>query len=224
MTGSDPRIRIPSVDECLRRMDDHGMMPNIRRHSFLVARVAVIMGQALNKRESQLNIPLIIAGALLHDIAKTRSLREGGDHVEMGRKIVLEMGYPDVAWIVGSHVDSGPEIADSIDEAAVVNYSDKRVQHDRLVPLKERLKDLVVRYGKTPEKSVRLEKMAKNIERLEKEIFSRIPLSPDDLESMIENEPPSLSTGGPVLKHGKDRGPRAKGRQNRQERTSPGKP
>jgi hypothetical protein len=156
----------------------------------MVARVAVILGKALNRRERHLSIPLIIAGALLHDIAKTRSLLEGGDHVEMGKKMVLELGYPEVAWIVGTHVDSGLEIVDTINESAVVNYSDKRVRHDRVVSLKERLKDLVVRYGGTPETRSRLRDMTRNVERLEEEIFSQIPLSPRDVESMIQDPPP----------------------------------
>lgn len=186
------------------------MMPNIRRHSLMVARVAVIMAEALNKKESHLNIALIVAGALLHDIAKTRSLCEGGNHVEMGRKIILEMGYPEVAWIVGRHVDSGPEIANTIDEAAVVNYSDKRVQHDKVVPLEERLKDLVARYGKTPERSARLQEMTRNIRRLEREIFSRISLSPEDLECMVQRTPPSFLGEVPFPKEVTSNGSRTK--------------
>jgi uncharacterized protein len=181
---------IPSVDECLEIMTHHGMMSNIRRHSLMVARVAVILGNGLNRRECRLSIPLIIAGALLHDIAKTRSLLEGGDHVKMGRKMVLELGYPQVAWIVGTHVDSGQEIVDRINESAVVNYSDKRVRHDRVVSLKERLRDLVARYGGTLETRCRLRDMTRNIGRLEKEIFSQIPLSPREMESMIQDLPP----------------------------------
>jgi uncharacterized protein len=200
MIVSDSTVLIPSVNECLHLMEHYGMMANIRRHSLMVARVAVILGQALNKKESHLNIPLIVAGALLHDIAKTQSLREGGNHVEMGRRLVLEMGYPEVAWIVARHVDSGPEIANTIDEAVVVNYSDKRVQHDRVVPLEERLKDLVTRYGTTREKSARLQEMARNIERLEKEIFSRISLSPDDLKSMVQKPHPSFLAEIPFSK------------------------
>ena len=141
----------------------------------------------MNRTGSRLNIPLILAGALLHDIAKTRSLHEGGDHVEMGRRMVLEMGYPEVAWVVGSHVDGDPGVADRIDEAAVVNYADKRVQHDRIVPLKERFEDLLARYGKTPERCGRIEEMERNVERLEGEICSRISLSPDDVGKMAED-------------------------------------
>lgn len=175
-------------------MKRYGMMPNIRRHSLLVARVAVIMGEALNGEDRCLNIPLIVAGALLHDIAKTQSLQAGGDHVEIGRRIVLKMGYPEVARIVARHVDSGPEILDTIDEATIVNYSDKRVQHDRVVSLRERLNDLLVRYGKSPEKSARLQEMMRNIEGLEKAILSEISLSADQLEAMIRSVPQ-----GPLL-------------------------
>lgn len=177
-------VRIPPVDECLQLMEHHEMMPHIRRHSLTVARLAAIMGMVLNDRGARLSIPLIIAGSLLHDIAKTRSLREGGNHVEMGRRMVLEMGYPEVAWIVGSHVDPGPRVAEVVNEATLVNYADKRVLHDRVVPLKERLEDLMARYGKTAENRARIEEMAKNIERLENTIFSRMSLSPDDLESI----------------------------------------
>ena len=169
------------------------MRANIRRHSLIVARVAVTLGEALNRKGYHLNLRLIAAGALLHDIAKTQSLEEGGDHVEIGQRMVLKMGYPHVAWVVGSHVDSGPDITRTIDEATVVNYSDKRVQHDRVVSLEERIKDLVARYGGTPQKGARLRTMARNIENLEKEIFSRISLSPDDLESIVRSTPANSS-------------------------------
>lgn len=209
---SPPTVRVPPVDECLQIMEDHAMMPNIRRHSLMVARVAAVMGEALNRKGSNLDIALIIAGALLHDIAKTQSLREGGNHVEMGQRIVSEMGYPEVAWIVGSHVDAGPEIARSIDEATVVNYADKRVQHERLVSLGERLRDLVMRYGKTPEKRARLDEMCGNIESLEKQIFARISLQPDELEVMIQRAPPIALPEEAGLRVGTAEGPKRKGK------------
>ena len=182
-------VHVPPVEKCLQIMDVHGMIPNIRRHSLMVARVAAVMGEALNRKGSRLDIGLIVAGALLHDIAKGATLREGGNHVEMGRRIVAEMGYPEVARVVGGHVDVGPELSNSIDEATVVNYADKRVQHDRLVPLKERMRDLERRYGKTRKRRVLLREMARNIERLENHLFSQIRRSPEELERMIWSAP-----------------------------------
>lgn len=201
---------IPTVGECLQAMDRYGVTSNIRRHCIMVARVAVLLGEALNERNSHLDIPLIIAGALLHDIAKGRSLRQGGDHVEMGRKIVLDMGYPEVARIVARHVDSGPEISERIDEATVVNYSDKRVQHDRVVSLQERLKYLIARYGKTPERKARLRELGKNIEQLERAIFSRISFSPGDVDRMIRRTLPSFLTEAFLPSDLLEHGPEAK--------------
>jgi len=178
--------RVPSVNECFELMEEHHMMPNIRRHSLMVARIAVILGEALNRKGSSLNLGLIVAGALLHDIAKTRSLREGGNHVELGERMVLEMGYPEVASVVAHHVDGGSEIAGTIDEAMVVNYADKRVRHDQVVPLKGRFEDLVARYGRTGERRSRLREMGKNMRRLEEAICTRIGVTCDELDGMIE--------------------------------------
>ena len=184
--GSRSKCDVPSVNECLEIMEKHDMMSNIRRHSRMVARVAIILGEALNRNGSSLKMGLIVAGALLHDIAKTRSLREGGNHVELGEKMVLEMGCPEVASIVAHHVDGGSEIAETIDEAAVVNYSDKRVQHDRIVPLRDRFKDLMARYGRTAGGRARLQEMGRNMQRLEETICTRIGVTDDELDGMIE--------------------------------------
>jgi uncharacterized protein len=192
-------IRVPPVEECLHVMDRYGMMPNIRHHSLMVARIAVAVGRALNRQGSNLEIPLIVAGALLHDIAKTRSLREGSDHVEMGRRLVLELGYPAVARIVGGHVDSGPEIASAIDEATLVNYADKRVQHDKVVSLQKRFEDLEARYGGSPRKRSRIREMAKNMEKLENRIFSRLALSPEGLGLMVGDVPTDVLSEDLIL-------------------------
>jgi hypothetical protein len=39
-----------------------------------------------------------------------------------------------------------------LEEREIVHYADKRVMHDRIVSLEERMEDLVVRYGFTEEK------------------------------------------------------------------------
>jgi hypothetical protein len=106
----------------------------------------------------------------------------------MGRQMLLEMGYPEVARIVGAHVDLDPDLPDSVNEATVVNYADKRAQHDRVVSLEERFRDLMVRYGKTPERQTRIHEMARKMKRLEKQIFSSLSFSPEDLESLSQGE------------------------------------
>lgn len=70
-------------------MDDKEMLPNIRAHSLMVARVTHILFLELAK-SPQKDIPLppenlLLAGAILHDIAKTPCLDSGCHHAKKGR-------------------------------------------------------------------------------------------------------------------------------------------
>ena len=67
-------ILLPSHNQCLELMDTHGMLPNIREHSFRVMEVAGFLGEALAEAGFDLNLPLVTVGALLHDLGKTQCL------------------------------------------------------------------------------------------------------------------------------------------------------
>ncbi|MBW2505843.1 MAG: hypothetical protein JRD19_02095, partial [Deltaproteobacteria bacterium] len=47
---------IPGVDECLALMEQHHMLPNIRAHSILVARVAEIITKGLTAAGRDLSL------------------------------------------------------------------------------------------------------------------------------------------------------------------------
>jgi hypothetical protein len=84
--------------------------------------------------------------------------------------------------VVRGHVrlTAGTELS-PIREVHIINYADKRVRHDTVVPLEDRFVDLVERYGHTPERRARLEKMKQTAQQLERNIFSRIDETPEDL-------------------------------------------
>jgi putative nucleotidyltransferase with HDIG domain len=174
---------LPSRQQCLALMEAHGMLPNIREHSFQVTRVAIFLGEALAAAGVPLRLPLIEAGAMLHDIGKTPCLRNGQKHAEWGAAILAEMGYHEVASIVKEHVYLA---ADSLlphppRETEIVNYADKRVLHTRVVMLAERFADLLERYGRTPEARARLTALEVKIQALENKIFAPLDLMPGDL-------------------------------------------
>ena len=59
-----------------------------------------------------------------------------------------ELGYPDIAEIVEQHVIIHDLNLDGeIEEREIVYYADKRVMHDAIVTLEERVHDLIQRYG-----------------------------------------------------------------------------
>lgn len=145
----------PSITECLQLMETHAMLPNIREHSFIVARVAETILSRLASHSGEQHIPardLVIAGALLHDIAKTPCLRNNCDHARVGSDICEQLGHPEVAEIVAEHV----RLLNFEDERyqrgvfqakEIIFYSDKRVVHDQIVPLEERLDYILEHYG-----------------------------------------------------------------------------
>ena len=146
-------LSIPNESECFKIMGKYEMLPNIIEHSIQVKNVSIAIANNLISKNS-VNMELICAGALLHDIAKTITLQTGERfHDKMGANLIMELGYPQVAEICASHVflDSFNPHGD-IEEREIVHYSDKRVKHDKIVSLEERFEDLLIRYG-TTEKS-----------------------------------------------------------------------
>jgi uncharacterized protein len=164
-------------------MEAHGMLPNIREHSFRVMEVAVFLGQALAEAGFDLFLPLVTAGALLHDLGKTPCLETLNNHAELGAGILEALGYPHVAQVVREHIHLHHDIADTrpLREAELVNYADKRVLHETVVTLEERFADLKVRYGRTPEALARIQVTEVRARVLEDKIFAPLQLSPLDV-------------------------------------------
>ena len=178
-------INIPSEDACRRIISDMGMLENIVAHSRQVCRVSLFLTDSLGLPE--LNRELIRAAALLHDITKTRSFRTQEDHAETGARLIADLGYPEVAGIVGQHVrltrycsTSEPPV-----DAEVVNYADKRVLHDRIVPLRERMGYILEKYGSAPERKRTILILWEKTEKLEARLFARLPFQPDEISRLL---------------------------------------
>ncbi len=199
---------IPSIAQCLDLMERYGMFDNIRAHSLTVARVAetLLIGMAAT-RVNGTELPasdLVLAGALLHDIAKTICLGSECDHARKGRDICLELGYPIIGEIVREHVRlkdfSIDRYAQGIFSAKeIVYYADKRVRHESIVSLDERMAYIMERYGNNdPQRHHAIEENFQRCRTLEYHLFSRIDFSTDDLADKVSTR--SFSHLGSVTK------------------------
>jgi putative nucleotidyltransferase with HDIG domain len=179
------KINVPSEATCRRIMSDMGMLENIIAHSLKVYRVALFLTDRLGR--PGLNRELIGAAALLHDITKTRSFRTLEDHAETGARLLTDLGYPEVARIVGQHVrlNRYARTSPTLTNAEIVNYSDKRVLHDRIVSLRERIGYSLEKYGSGPEQKQKILILMEKTETLEKRLFSGLPFSPGDLGRLL---------------------------------------
>lgn len=186
---------VPSVAQCLTLMDRYAMLDNIRAHSLTVARVAetLLTGMAETKKiKTPLpNSDLVRAGALLHDIAKTICLDTECDHARKGHEICLKLGYQAIGEIVLEHVllkdFSINRYAQGIFFAKeIVYYADKRVRHDSVVSLSERMAYIIERYGNND--LHRLDRIRGNFQRcqiLEYHLFSHINFTTNELADKV---------------------------------------
>ncbi|MBN2224567.1 MAG: HDIG domain-containing protein [Deltaproteobacteria bacterium] len=179
---------IPIRSDCLAALREYGVPDNIIGHSIVVERVALFLADELTHAGNVTDPALVSAGALLHDIAKMRGLREGKPHGELGAEVAEELGFIEVSPIVGQHVRL-VEYADNgrIDEAKLVNYADKRVNHEQIVTLDERFDYLLDRYGSaSSEAGERIGQMKRLTKAIEKQIFARLEIAPGDIKRLIE--------------------------------------
>jgi uncharacterized protein len=179
---------VPNRDECLRLMDRYGMLENIVDHSLTVTRVACFLSKELNKKGQRIDLGVVEAAALLHDLAKTECLETKEDHAQQGFKLLRNLGYERIAAVVAQHVEILPA-GDSaaVTEEEVVNYADKRVQHDQIVSLKERFSDLKDRYGHVKSAMEQMDRMEKATYAIEDKIFLVLGSDPKDLQR-FQNE------------------------------------
>jgi putative nucleotidyltransferase with HDIG domain len=168
-----------------------GMLDHIAAHSRQVSRVAVFLAQALAEQGLFIDAGLVEAAALLHDITKTRSLHTGENHAATGGEYLAARGYLQVGRIVAQHVRleryfSGP----APDEAEIVNYADKRVLHERIVSLDERMDYILERYGQKPDRREHIIKLADATRRLERRLFGYLPFGPGVLAERLGGPTP----------------------------------
>ncbi len=175
-------MRIPTRRDCLELICEYEMLEHIVAHSLQVCRVALYLVDRLSEQGIALDRDMVEASALLHDITKTRSFQTGEMHSETGAEVLRERGYFEVGEIVRQHVRLDTYFQAEIpDEAEIVNYADKRVLHDKIVPMADRMDYILEKYGNRPDLGARLDWLWKKSEEVEHRIFSPLLIGPEAL-------------------------------------------
>jgi putative nucleotidyltransferase with HDIG domain len=179
---------IPTRQQCLELIADYEMPPHILRHSKLVTKVALLIASRLNQVGQHLDLTLVEAGALLHDITKRISIETLENHATTGGELLSTLGYPEVADIIRQHVDLDLDVEASgrVVEAELVNYADKRVMHEEIVDLAERFRDIEERYAdRIPGLRPRLRAGLNRMMAIERKIFGLINIQPEDVADIL---------------------------------------
>lgn len=162
-------------------MTDREMPLHIVRHSLAVRNVAVAVARFLIKAGFTIDLRLVDRASLLHDICKIDSIKAGGDHALMGRKLLDGYGCYGIGNVIGQHVRLESL---NIDEAMVVHYADKRAMHDRVVSLDRRFIDLMDRYGTDDGRMQRIISHCVNARKIEKVLVDASGMDPAWLDNL----------------------------------------
>lgn len=181
---------LPSPDQCHRLLRKYDVPDHIIRHSEAVARVGVFLAERLNAAGESLDLGVIEAAGLLHDITKMEGITSRRDHAGTGEALLTKLGFTKIGEIVGEHIRlQADRETPRIREAEIINYSDKRVMHDQIVTLKERFIDLRDRYGLNgldKNATARIKAHQGKAFELERKIFSKLDFAPEELLQQME--------------------------------------
>ena len=201
---------LPTRNECLAMLAEYHVPPHIVSHSRTVAKLAVFLAQRLNENGAAVDVELLDRACLLHDLlrvldfqqkdyilfegnlpqqekAKWQRIRakyKAMTHEDAAYDILREQ-YPALALAIKKHrymaMLDEKEKPDTWEEK-LLYYADKRVMHDTIVPLKDRLaeghKRNVFSHGSEAKSKINTAKVDPLIYEMEKEIFNKIALDP----------------------------------------------
>jgi uncharacterized protein len=199
------------TEELLQKLITQYRVPvHVQKHMKKVAAVGLFLGQRIKQSGAEVDLAVLRHAALLHDVMKlcdfekldiehfeqnitaediqfwTALMKSCGHigHIEAAYNMLMEIGEDKLAVIVRKHRFEG--LIDAQDkpttwEEKILYYADKRVMHDSIVSISERLIDGRNRYfseGDLPGNDHLVEKA---IAQLEKEICEKAGILPEEI-------------------------------------------
>jgi uncharacterized protein len=211
---------LPTRSLCFDIIKKYHVPPNIVKHSLATAKLAVFLAKKLKEKDIAVDVELVERACLLHDVARICEVKES-DYNNVGMTVteqektawnklkteynaihhedtayeLLKEQYPVLALTIKKH--RYVSVLDENDrpdtwEEKIVYYADKRVMHDKIVTLKERLDDAHQRNAHLRQmkgqNKIDTDKVDRLIFELEEEIFTAIGLDPAEVtEEFIDS-------------------------------------
>lgn len=135
---------IPSTTRIRYFWKLYDLPKNKRKHSALVAKVANFLANrcALGKSGCSVNIKLLVAASLLHDIDKNAKLLFGEKHPDAAVRILKAEGMDEIAGLVAKHplhTILDEELRPKTLEEKILFLADKMVKYD-IITVDERFR------------------------------------------------------------------------------------
>jgi tRNA (cytidine56-2'-O)-methyltransferase len=138
---------LPSPDQCIQYLRDAGCSEDVITHCKAVRSFAVLIAE-----KAGADCMLVEAGALLHDIGRSRS--QGMRHAIEGASIAKDLGLPrELVLIIERHMGAGIPRAEAVRlglpekdyvprtlEEKIVAHADNLIDYDHRQPVEKEIK------------------------------------------------------------------------------------
>ncbi len=145
---------LPSREQAIELLRNNKCPPQVIRHCIAVADLAMETAKKLEEKGITINVDLVEAGALLHDLG--RSKNHTIDHAIIGAQMAQTIGLPEsVIRIIKRHVGAGISVNEAAQlgwpkdiympqalEEKVVCYADKLIDHGKRKPIETEIAKL----------------------------------------------------------------------------------
>lgn len=139
--------RLPTREQALQLLREVGCQDNVIKHCEAVAELALEIAKNCRDKGLNVNMPLVEAGALLHDIGRSKT--HSVHHAIEGARLAESLRLPEpVVSIIKRHVGGGitPEEAEKLGwpkgdytpqtlEEKIVTYADKLIEGSKKVSI-----------------------------------------------------------------------------------------
>jgi molybdenum cofactor cytidylyltransferase len=157
---------IPSAEECkVILIEKCSVARRVLVHSCKVAEVAQRLCHQLKARGCVLDERLVLAAALLHDLAKGRP-----DHAATAAGILTRLGYARVAELVEGHMGIGVAEDDLVNELDIIRLADRIVEEDRVVHLEHKFQQRLERHPLSAGATAAIRKRFADSKRLRRKV------------------------------------------------------
>lgn len=153
-----------TVKKILSLYKKYAVPKRIIKHMAKVAEYALNLCEKFEKKGIKIDKSAVVKAALLHDI-----LRLSKDHEKAMAEVLSKMGFKKIANLVLKH-DFYKVGELKTWEEKILYYSDKRVEEDGIVELKERFEKGKARNSKPTDDLKKIKETERKVVALEKEI------------------------------------------------------
>jgi hypothetical protein len=207
-------MELPTNEQCELYFEQYHVPSNIKLHCHTVNKLAVFIATKLKEQGEEVDLDVVDRLSLLHDIFKAiviRPLKEEPKFKcnpteeqikfweDMQKKYpqmhettlfcaIFQNDFPEFCTLMKSYGEHDMLTSAKRREEQIVHYADWRVFVDEIIPLKQRIDDLFIRYeAKIMNSGKELwDKRVTDEFAVEGDICDKINIRPEDLREIIQ--------------------------------------